>query len=53
MGNPGFDAYDWVWIYASSAAKTQPYNPDNSARYSVVLKAALDESAGAGEGERP
>ena len=46
-----FDAYDWVWIYASSAARTQPYNPDNNARYSAVLKAALDESAGAGGGE--
>jgi len=46
-----FDAYDWVWIYASSAARTQPYNPDNNARYSAVLKAALNESAGAGEGE--
>ncbi len=41
-----FDAYDWVWIYASSAADTQPYNPTNSARYSAVLNAALDESAG-------
>jgi len=40
-----FDAYDWVWIYASSAGKTQPYNPENNKRYSRVLKAALDASA--------
>lgn len=44
-----FDAYDWVWIYASSAARTMPYDPENSARYGAVLKAALDESAGGGE----
>lgn len=40
-----FDAYDWVWIYASSAGKTVPYNPDNSARYSAVYEAALTASA--------
>ena len=40
-----FDAYDWVWIYASSAGKTQPYNPELTRRYSAVIKAALDESA--------
>ena len=42
-----FEAYDWVWVYASSAAKTLPYNPDNSRSYGVVLGAALDASAGA------
>ena len=36
-----FDAYDWVWIYASSAGKTVPYNADNSVRYSAVYEAAL------------
>ncbi len=41
-----FDAYDWVWIYASSAGKTVPYNADNSARYSAVYEAALSASAG-------
>ncbi len=40
-----FDAYDWVWIYASSAGRTVPYNADNSARYSAVYEAALAESA--------
>ena len=41
-----FDAYDWVWIYAASAAKTLPYSPENSALYSDVLSAALDEAEG-------
>ena len=41
-----FDAYDWVWIYASSAGRTVPYNPDNNARYSAVMRKALDEAAG-------
>ena len=40
-----FDAYDWVWIYASSAGKTAPYDPRNNARYSAVLRAALAPSA--------
>jgi len=40
-----FDAYDWVWIYASSAAKTEPYKPENSRMYGDVLRAALDASA--------
>ena len=40
-----FDAYDYVWIYASSAARTLPYNAENNARYSRVLRAALDASA--------
>jgi hypothetical protein len=39
-----FDAYDWVWIYASSAAKTQPYSPENNKMYSDVLRKALDDS---------
>ncbi len=39
-----FDAYDWVWIYASSAAKTLPYSPANAALYGEVLQAALAES---------
>lgn len=41
-----FDAYDWVWIYASSAAKTMPYRPENSRLYSDVLRAALESSVG-------
>jgi len=40
-----FDAYDYVWIYASSAAKTLPYRAENSQRYSAVLGRALDASA--------
>ena len=36
-----FDAYDWGWIYASSAAKTEPFKPENSARYGEVMRAAL------------
>jgi len=40
-----FDAYDWVWVYAASAAKTEPYNPVNNKMYSNVLRAALDASA--------
>ena len=39
-----FDAYDWVWIYASSAARTMPYKPENNRMYSTVLRAALDAS---------
>ena len=33
-----FDAYDWVWIYASSEARTEPYNPKNNRLYSRVLR---------------
>ncbi len=40
-----FDAYDWVWVYASSAGKTVPYNADNNRLYSEVLTAALDEAS--------
>ncbi len=40
-----FDAYDWVWIYASSAARTLPYDPKNSQMYGAVLRAALDAAA--------
>lgn len=40
-----FDAYDYVWIYASSAAKTLPYDPEHNRRYGDVLRAALDASA--------
>jgi len=40
-----FDAYDWVWIYASGAARTMPYSPKNSQLYSDVLRASLDASA--------
>ncbi|MBT4820790.1 MAG: hypothetical protein HON70_34095, partial [Lentisphaerae bacterium] len=39
------DAYDWVWIYASSAARTLPYDPKNSHAYGRVLKSAVDASA--------
>lgn len=37
-----FDAYDWVWIYASSAAQTKPYDPAMSRLYTPVLRKALD-----------
>jgi len=40
-----FDAYDYVWVYASSAAKTLPYDAEHSRRYSAVLRRALDRSA--------
>ncbi|NOY82065.1 MAG: hypothetical protein GXP31_13800 [Kiritimatiellaeota bacterium] len=40
-----FEAYDWVWIYASSAAKTKPYAPENVARYGAVLRQALEAAA--------
>lgn len=40
-----FEAYDWVWVYASSAGKTEPYKAGNSKLYGEVLKAALDEAA--------
>ena len=40
-----FDAYDYMWVYASSAAKTLPYDPGHSRRYSRVLGAALAASA--------
>jgi hypothetical protein len=40
-----FDAYDWGWIYAASAAKADPYDPKNNQRYSAVLRSALDRSA--------
>ena len=39
-----FDAYDWVWIYASSSAQTLPYNEKNSRMYAEVLNAALGAS---------
>jgi len=39
-----FDAYDWVWIYASSAARTEPYDPERNKEYSDVLRAALAEA---------
>jgi len=41
-----FDAYDWMWIYASGAARTEPYDPETSRMYSEVLGAALDSSSG-------
>ncbi len=40
-----FEAYDWVWIYASSAAKTEPYKAENSKLYSEVLSRALEAAA--------
>ncbi len=40
-----FDAYDWVWIYASSAAKTLPYSPENARLYGDVLRGALDDAS--------
>lgn len=39
-----FDAYDWLWIYASSSAKTLPYRAENSRMYSETLNAALEAS---------
>lgn len=43
-----FDAYDYNWIYASSAARTEPYKPENNRMYNDVLRAALDASAANG-----
>jgi hypothetical protein len=40
-----FAAYDWNWIYASSAAKTMPYDPEHNAMYSEVLGEALSAAA--------
>ncbi len=40
-----FSAYDWNWIYASSAAKTMPYDPAHNALYTPVLSAALSAAA--------
>ena len=40
-----FNAYDWNWIYASSAAQTEPYKPENSRMYGKVLREALAASA--------
>ncbi|MCE5240956.1 hypothetical protein LLH23_21045 [bacterium] len=40
-----FEAYDWVWVYAASAAKTEPYKPENSRLYSEVMRQALDAAA--------
>jgi len=39
-----FDAYDWVWIYASSSAKTLPYRDENCRMYSETLNTALATS---------
>lgn len=39
-----FDAYDWVWIYASSAARTEPYAPANNRLYSDVFSRVLKAS---------
>ena len=40
-----FDAYDWVWIYASSAGKTEPYKPENGTMYSAALRRALEAAS--------
>jgi len=40
-----FEGYDWVWIYAASAARTEPYKPENNRLYGDVLRQALDEAA--------
>ncbi|MGC9317564.1 MAG: hypothetical protein ACP5KN_05945, partial [Armatimonadota bacterium] len=40
-----FVAYQWNWIYASSAAKTLPYDREHSEMYSEVLEAALQDAA--------
>lgn len=48
-----FDAYDYVWIYASSAAKTLPYDPEHSRRFSKTLREALDASAAVSRGTCP
>ncbi len=40
-----FDAYDWVWIYAASAADTRPYDPANCKLYGDVLRAAKEQAA--------
>lgn len=37
-----FHAYDWVWIYASSAARTMPYDPQRAKTYGDVLRRALN-----------
>ncbi len=37
-----FIAYDWNWIYASSAAKTMPYDPAHNEMYREMLGAALE-----------
>jgi hypothetical protein len=39
-----FDAYDWVWIYASTAGQTAPYDPETSKLYSGVLDEALKQA---------
>lgn len=41
-----FTAYGWNWIYASSAAKTLPYDPAHNAMYAEVLEQALRAAAG-------
>jgi hypothetical protein len=45
-----FEAYDWVWVYASSAGRTEPYKAENSKLYGEVLTKALGEAAGASGG---
>ena len=40
-----FTAYDWNWIYASSAAQTKPYDAERSAMYTTVLGQALEAAA--------
>ena len=39
-----FEAYDWVWIYAASASRSQPYKPEQIPLYGDVLRAALEEA---------
>ncbi|MGD9495353.1 MAG: hypothetical protein AB7Y46_03480 [Armatimonadota bacterium] len=39
-----FAAYQWNWIYASSAAQTQPYDPAHSAMYSAALGTAQERA---------
>jgi hypothetical protein len=40
-----FTAYNWNWIYASGAAKTEPYDPEKNSMYSDVLQEALRDAA--------
>jgi hypothetical protein len=40
-----FRAYNWNWIYASGAAKTEPYDSEKNAMYSEVLGEALSAAA--------
>lgn len=40
-----FNAYDWVWIYAATHAKMEPFNNDVNQRYYKVIRNSLERAS--------